>query len=148
MIAVVQRVKSASVSVDNQIVGSIDHGLCVLAAVVKEDTEADARWIVNKLAGLRVFPNQEKAYDLDVRQVGGSMLLVSNFTVAAETASGRRPGFDRAMAPAQAEAAFARFVQLARETGIPIQAGQFGADMAVSLVNDGPLTLVVDSRAK
>ena len=82
MIAVVQRVKSASVRVDHQIVGSIDHGLCVLAAVVKDDTEADARWIVNKLAGLRVFPNQEKGYDLDVRQVGGSMPRIN-----AETAS-------------------------------------------------------------
>lgn len=145
MIAVVQRVKSASVTVAGDIVGRIGPGLCVLAAIESEDTEAELRWTAQKIAGLRIFPEGEKDYHTDVQQAGGGVLLVSNFTVAANTANGRRPGFDRAMKPDQARPMFDQFVELVRATGIPVAAGRFGADMLVAIENDGPLTLVVES---
>ena len=148
MIAVVQRVTSASVSVDGQVVGKIGAGLCVLAAIVKDDTEADLRWAAAKLVSLRVFPDAEKAYERSVIDVGGGLLLVSNFTVAAATSSGRRPGFDAAMSPALAAPMFDQFIALARVTGVTVAAGVFGADMTVSIENDGPLTLIVDSKRR
>ena len=147
MIAVVQRVTAATVSIDGRIVGQIERGLCVLASIVKEDTDADIAWMVGKLSTLRVFPNGDKSYDHDVQQIGGAVLLVSNFTVAADTSRGRRPGFDRAMSPRLADAAFERFVQAMCETGIAVATGEFGADMSVAIINDGPLTLILDSRS-
>ncbi|MBC7783770.1 MAG: D-tyrosyl-tRNA(Tyr) deacylase [Burkholderiales bacterium] len=149
MIAVVQRVRSASVTVDAQIVGRIDLGLCVLASIVRDDSESDLIWMAEKLTTLRIFPSgADKAFDLDVRQIGGAMLLISNFTVAAATRRGRRPSFDSAMPPAQALEMFDRFVAIARATGIPTGTGRFGADMIVNIENDGPATFVVDSRAR
>ena len=148
MIAVVQRVHSAGVTVDDRLVGRIGVGLCVLAAVLKDDDDASLKWTAEKIAALRVFPNGDAAYDLDVKAVGGGLLLVSNFTVAADTRRGRRPGFDAAMPPAEARPLFDRFVQFARATGVPVQTGEFGADMRVAIENDGPLTLVVRSPDK
>ena len=148
MIAVVQRVTSASVTVDRKIVGQIDRGLCVLASVVSDDTDADLKWVAEKIAGLRVFPQGDKEYDADVKQIAGGLLLVSNFTVAADTARGRRPGFSAAMPPEPARLVFERFVDFARATGVPIATGEFGADMLVRIDNDGPLTLIVDSKRK
>ena len=124
MIAVVQRVSEASVTVDGEVVGRIGPGLLVLAAVHRTDTDSDITWTANKLAGLRIFRNGDKYFDADVKQAGGSILLVSNFTVAANTREGRRPSF---IAAAETET------------------GRFGADMLVSLVNDGPVTVIVDS---
>jgi D-tyrosyl-tRNA(Tyr) deacylase len=146
MIAVVQRVRAASVTIDGQTVASIGRGLCVLAAIVKEDTDADLKWMTDKLSGLRVFPVDDKAFDLDVKQVGGSMLLISNFTVSAGTKRGRRPSFEPAMPPALASVMFNQFITLMRATGIPIETGRFGADMTIDIQNDGPITLIVDSR--
>ena len=145
MTSVVQRVRSASVTIDGQIVGRIDAGLCVLAAVEVDDTESDLVWTASKLATLRVFSEADKAYHLDVGQIGGGLLLVSNFTVAAMTTNGRRPGFDRAMKPDAAGPMFERFVDLCRATGVPVAAGVFGADMTVAIKNDGPLTLILKS---
>jgi D-tyrosyl-tRNA(Tyr) deacylase len=105
--------------------------------------------MADKLAAMRVFPSgPEKGYDLDVKQVSGGLLLVSNFTVSAATSRGRRPGFDAAMRPELAKSAFERFVTFARNTGVPIATGEFGADMRVHIVNDGPLTLILDSRRR
>jgi D-aminoacyl-tRNA deacylase len=149
MIAVVQRVSEAAVRVDGEIIGQIGSGLLVLASVHRDDREADLAWTANKLVGLRVFRNPEdsdKCFDIDVKQANGSVLLVSNFTVAADTRRGRRPSFDAAAPPEVGRERFDRLVELVRATGVPVQTGRFGADMMVSLVNDGPVTLLIDSR--
>ncbi|MDB5294938.1 MAG: D-tyrosyl-tRNA(Tyr) deacylase [Phycisphaerales bacterium] len=148
MICVVQRVTEAAVRVGGEVVGSIGPGLLVLAAVHRRDADADVAWTANKLASLRAFPSADetKAYDRDVREVGGGVLLVSNFTVAAATAQGRRPTLEAAADPATARPRFDALVAAVRAAGVAlVETGVFGADMAVSLVNDGPLTLIVES---
>jgi D-tyrosyl-tRNA(Tyr) deacylase len=147
MIAVVQRVTRASVVVGDETVGQIGPGLLVLVAVHKADTDADVAWTAGKLATLRVFRNADKHFDADVKQAGGSVLLVSNFTVAAATRRGRRPSFDAAAPPERGRELFDRLVEAVRAFGVPVATGRFGADMAVSLVNEGPVTVIVDSRA-
>jgi D-tyrosyl-tRNA(Tyr) deacylase len=146
MIAVVQRVTEASVTVGGETVGRIGAGLLVLAAVHKTDTPSDLDWTAAKLASLRIFRNGDKHFDLDVRQVGGAVLLVSNFTVAAATRHGRRPSFDAAAAPEKGRVLFDALVESVRAQGVAVETGRFGADMKVSLVNDGPVTVIVDSR--
>jgi len=149
MIAVVQRVASARVLVAGTIVGQIDRGLCVLAAVHHDDTEADLVWTAAKLVSLRVFPQDDKNFDLDIKQIHGGLLLVSNFTVAAETRKGRRPSLDQAAPPELGRQLFDKFVAVVRREAGPevtVATGQFGAHMHVELVNDGPVTFVVDSR--
>lgn len=146
MICVVQRVNRASVSVAAAVVGQIGAGLCVLASVHADDTDADVQWTAQKLVGLRIFRHQEKHFDLDVAQAGGGILLVSNFTIAASTRYGRRPSLDAAAGPELGEKLFTRLVAAVRNTGVAVATGQFGADMQVELVNDGPATFLVDSR--
>ena len=148
MIAVVQRVMRASVTVESDLVGEIGPGLVVLAAVHRTDTDADITWTANKLAGLRIFRGNDgiQHFDLDVRQAGGSVLLVSNFTVAAATRHGRRPSFDAAAPPEAGRERFDRLVEAVRALGVSVATGRFGADMEVSLVNDGPVTVILDSR--
>lgn len=148
MIAVIQRVSAAKVVVSGGITGQVEKGLAVLAAIVADDSETDLKWAAARIAGLRVFPSEKGAYDLDVRQIGGKILLVSNFTVAGDTSSGRRPGWSAAMSPDAARPVFDRFVELVRAEGVEVQTGEFGADMEVTIVNDGPLTLIVDSKRK
>ena len=148
MIAVIQRVSSARVVVDHQTVGEVSTGLLVLAAIHHDDTPADLSWMARKILGLRIFPNAEKHFDLDVTQIpDGGLLLVSNFTVAAETTKGRRPSLDAAAAPDQANQLFENFVTLTRSAAptIKIETGRFGASMQVSLTNDGPATFILDS---
>jgi D-tyrosyl-tRNA(Tyr) deacylase len=147
MIAVVQRVLEASVEADGEVVGRIGHGLVVLAAVHATDAAADVAWTAAKLAGLRVFRSGDKHYDLDVTAAGGSVLLVSNFTVAAETRQGRRPSLDPAAKPDAAKPLFDALVRAVRDHGVPVETGRYQAAMKVSLVNDGPCTFLVDSRA-
>jgi D-aminoacyl-tRNA deacylase len=147
MICVIQRVDRASVSVDGQIVGQIGRGLMVLAAVHKTDTPADIDWTAQKLAGLRIFPTDKGNFDQDVTQVGGAILLVSNFTVAAETRKGRRPSLDAAASPAVGKEKFDALVVAVAALGVKVETGRFGADMKVELVNDGPATFLLDSRA-
>ena len=148
MIAVVQRVIRASVTVESDLVGEIGPGLVVLAAVHRTDTDADVTWTANKLAGLRIFRSEGgiQHFDLDVRQAGGSALLVSNFTVAAATRHGRRPSFDAAAPPEAGRQHFDRLVEAVRALGVTVATGRFGAEMQVSLVNDGPVTVILDSR--
>lgn len=148
MIAVVQRVTSARVDVDGQTVGAIDHGLLVLASVVHDDTEADAEWLAQKLVTLRIFRNGDKHFDLDVTQVNGSILMVSNFTVAAETRKGRRPSLDAAARPERGQVLFDHLVQCVQSLGVNVATGRFGANMQVHLVNDGPATFVVQTDPK
>ena len=145
MRAVIQRVSSASVSIDNEVVSHICAGLVVLAAVGRDDTDADAEYIVEKTVHLRVFPDAEGRFDRSVVDVGGSLLVVSQFTLYGDVRRGRRPSFTEAAPPAEAEERFAALVERFRVTGVPVQTGQFQAMMDVALVNDGPVTLILDS---
>lgn len=146
MIAVVQRVNGAAVLVGDEVVAAAGVGLLALVAVHATDGPDDVAWLARKLPVLRVFRNADKHFDSDVRQVGGSILLVSNFTVAADARRGRRPSFDAAAPPEQGRALYEALVEAVRNEGVPVATGQFGADMQVSLVNDGPATFVLDSR--
>jgi D-tyrosyl-tRNA(Tyr) deacylase len=149
MITIVQRVLEASVAVDGEIVGAIGPGMLALAAVCTGDGDKEIEWTAAKLAGLRIFRDTsgQKHFDRDVREIGGSILLVSNFTVAAATRQGRRPSLDRAAQPAVAEAMFVRLIDAVRRQNVPVETGRFAADMKVSLVNDGPVTFILDSSA-
>jgi D-tyrosyl-tRNA(Tyr) deacylase len=144
--AVVQRVKDASVEVDGVVVGSIDIGLLVLVGAGPNDTEADAVAAANKISGLRIFSDSAGKMNLGLSDVGGSMLVVSQFTLAGDVRKGRRPSFVNAARPEIAEPLVSAFCDAAAATGIRVEQGVFGADMKVSLVNDGPVTLIVDTR--
>ncbi|MXW30688.1 MAG: D-tyrosyl-tRNA(Tyr) deacylase [Chloroflexi bacterium] len=145
MRAVIQRVSSASVSIDGEVMSRIGVGLVVLAAVGRHDTDADADYIVDKTVHLRVFPDAEGRFDRSVEDVGGSLLVVSQFTLYGDVRRGRRPSFTEAAPPDEAVARFADVVERFRATGVPVETGQFQAMMDVALVNDGPVTLILDS---
>lgn len=150
MKAVVQRVAHASVEVEGRRVGHITRGLCVLVGLDAADTGADRAWMADKLANLRIFEDAQGKMNLSVMQVAGAgLLLVPNFTVAGDARKGRRPSFDAAMPPAQAEPEFAALVAAvcAAAPGVPVEQGVFRAHMRVELVNDGPVTILLDSRA-
>lgn len=156
MKCVIQRVHRARVDSHGQTVGEIGQGLLVLACLVREDAEKDMIWTAKKLLSMRIFPGDGGAFDRDVQQIGGGLLVVSNFTIAAATAKGRRPSFDPAMPPLEARPAFDRFLAILQQQihATPPDAprvqnlatGRFGADMTVSLDNDGPVTMLLDSR--
>jgi D-tyrosyl-tRNA(Tyr) deacylase len=149
MIAIVQRVLEASVTVDGETVGRIGPGMLALVAVHAADTPKDVTWTANKLLSLRIFrnPDGDKHFDVDVRQTNGSVLMVSNFTVAAQTRQGRRPSFDAAAAGEKGKELFDALVEVLRGAGVNVATGRFGASMKVALVNDGPATFIVDSTA-
>jgi D-tyrosyl-tRNA(Tyr) deacylase len=144
---VVQRVREARVEVDSNVVGSIGIGLLVLLGVEKSDGFADADWLVGKLTELRIFNDAEGKMNLSVRDVGGSLLIVSQFTLYGDCRKGRRPSYDRAAPPEQARELYEYVLKKARETGVPVEAGIFQASMAVYLCNEGPVTLILDSPA-
>lgn len=150
MRAVVQRVAEAWLDVveagESRRVASIGRGLVVLVGAVQGDGDADAMWTAGKVAGLRIFQDAAGKMNLALGDVQGSVLLVPNFTLAGDARHGRRPSFDRALAPSEALALFDKVAGLLRRDGVPTQTGVFGADMRVGLVNDGPVTLVLDSR--
>ena len=147
MIAVVQRVNVASVEVEGETVGRIGPGLAALVAVHREDTAEDVAWTAAKLLALRLFQAGDKDFDVSVGEAGGSVLLVSNFTVAARTQKGRRPSFDEAADAATGLPLFEELVKQVAASGVPVATGRCGAHMHVSLVNDGPVTVIVDSRS-
>jgi len=146
MRAVLQRVSKAEVSVEGRVIGSIAHGFMVLLGVAKDDTEKDAAYIADKTLGLRVFADEAGKMNLALKQVGGELLVISQFTLLADTESGRRPSFIRAAAPDEAKRLYEHFLSLVRNGGVKVETGEFGAMMAVSLVNDGPVTIILDSR--
>ncbi len=148
MRAVIQRVTRASVVVGGDTVGEIGPGLLVLLGVGRDDTEEEARFIANKLAVMRIFSDAEGKFNLSLGDIGGSVLLVSQFTLYADTRKGRRPSFLDAAPPELAEALVARCAQLLREDGIHVETGRFGAHMEVSLLNDGPVTILLDSATR
>lgn len=148
MRAVIQRVTRASVEVDGAVVGRIGSGLLVLLGVGKGDTEADARSVADKIATLRIFADPQGKMNVAVGDAGGGVLVVSQFTLLGDTSKGRRPGFDRAAPPEEARRLYEVLVTLLKARGLPVETGRFGASMAVELVNDGPVTFLVDSRER
>jgi D-tyrosyl-tRNA(Tyr) deacylase len=146
MRAVLQRVSEARVRVGGEIVGEIARGLLVLIGVGQGDGEADARFLAEKAAGLRIFEDAQGKMNLSVEDVAGAVLVVSQFTLYGDCRQGRRPGFSAAAPPERADALYQQFVQCLRQRGLPVATGVFQAEMAVELVNDGPVTLLLDSR--
>jgi D-tyrosyl-tRNA(Tyr) deacylase len=146
VITVVHRVTCAEVRVEGAVVGRIGRGLLILVGVERGDGEADAEVVARKIAALRIFPGRVPM-DLAAGEVGGGCLLVSQFTLAGSVHRGNRPSFDRAEDPARAEALYQRVATRLREAGLPVETGKFAAAMEVELVNDGPVTFVVEARA-
>ncbi len=146
---VVQRVKRASVTVDGLTVSDIGPGLLVLVGVENGDAEADARWLADKTVALRIFPDGAGVMNRSVTDAGGDVLAVSQFTLTASTRKGNRPSYIRAAGHELASALYDRYCEMVSErTGRPVGKGVFGADMAVELVNDGPVTIIIDSRLR
>jgi D-aminoacyl-tRNA deacylase len=144
MRAVCQRVSEARVRVDGEVVGEIGPGLCVLLGVARGDGEEEVVRLAGKLARLRIFPDDEGRFDRSVVDVGGGALVVSQFTLLADTAKGNRPSFTDAAPPDEAEPLYERFCAELRGLGVPVEKGRFGAKMAIELVNDGPVTIVLE----
>ena len=144
MKAVIQRVTTASVSIDGEVVGEIGRGLLVLLGIAPADTLAEVEWMRSKLVGLRIFEDDGGKMNLDVTEVGGSMLIVSQFTLFGDCSKGRRPSFIAAATPDIAVPLYEAFVGAVRASGVTVATGRFGANMQVSLVNDGPVTLIVE----
>jgi len=146
MRAVIQRVKEARVEVDGQVTGAIGKGLLVLVGIARTDTTREADYLVDKIAGLRIFPDQAGKMNLSVTDAGGALLVVSQFTLYGDVRKGRRPSFDQAAPPEQARALYDYFVQAARARLPRVETGVFQAMMAVHLVNEGPVTLVCETE--
>ena len=140
MIGLIQRVSEASVTVDATTIGHIEQGMLLLLGVEKEDGQTQIDKLVKKVSQYRMFSDEQGKMNLNVQQAGGSVLVVSQFTLVADTQKGNRPGFSRGASPEVGEALYLQFVEALKATGIPVQTGEFGADMKVHLVNDGPVT--------
>ena len=145
MRALLQRVTQASVTVDGDVIGRIDHGLLILICAMPEDTEQTADALALKISKLRLFKDDAGKMNLSLGQTGGSALVVSQFTLAADTSRGTRPGFSYSAKPELARALYTHFAAALRTLDIPVETGQFGADMSVALTNDGPVTIWLDT---
>ena len=145
MRALVQRVASASVAVDGTVIGEIGPGLLVLVCAMQGDSAAEGAKLAAKIARLRIFRDDAGRMNRAVRETGGRVLVVSQFTLAADTGRGNRPGFSGAAAPAEGERLYLRFAEQLAAEGVPVATGRFGADMAVSLINDGPVTIWLET---
>ncbi|QHV95778.1 D-aminoacyl-tRNA deacylase [Spirosoma endbachense] len=147
MLAVIQRVSHASVTINNQVKGQIGIGFLVLVGVTHSDTRDDVDWLSKKIVGMRIFNDADDKMNLDLATVGGDILLISQFTLHASTKKGNRPSFIEAARPDIAIPLYEAMIkQLSADLGKPVQTGEFGADMKVSLLNDGPVTIVIDSK--
>lgn len=146
MRAVVQRVTSADVKIDGTVKGKIDKGLMVLLGVGNGDTEEDMKYIADKIIKLRIFSDENDKMNLSLEDVNGSMLVISQFTLYGDTSHGRRPFFGEAMEPMGANDMYEKFVKYVSDKGIRTQTGEFGADMKVTLTNDGPVTIILESK--
>lgn len=146
MRAVIQRVTKASVTIDRKVNGAIDKGILILLGVGKEDTRADIEKLGNKLVKLRIFEDEEGRTNKSITDIGGKFLIVSQFTLYWSCKKGNRPSFDSAMEPGRAKELYEEFVEYMRGTGIPCETGVFGADMKVELLNDGPVTVWLDTK--
>ena len=148
MIAVVQRVKSASVKVDKKIISTIENGYLILLGIAKDDIKADAEFLADKIATFRIFSDDKKKMNLSILDIKGSILVVSQFTLCSNWQKGHRPNFTSSAKPEKAESLYLYFSKLLMDKKIPVQRGQFGAMMDVELVNDGPVTFVMNSNDK
>lgn len=146
MKALIQRVSHAKVEVEGEVTGAIDGGILLLLGVEKEDSEADADKLLKKVLSYRIFSDDDGKMNLNVQQVAGGLLVVSQFTLVADTRKGNRPGFSRGATPAEGERLYEYFVTQARAAHEQVATGRFGADMKVSLLNDGPVTFMLESR--
>jgi D-tyrosyl-tRNA(Tyr) deacylase len=146
--ALIQRVTSASVSISGEEVGSIGSGLCVLVGVAAGDTIKDVEYLVQKTVGLRIFADESGKFNLSVLDIKGELLLVSQFTLIADTRKGKRPSFTEAAAPDEAERLFNEFVKQTKVSGLKVETGRFQQYMQVEIHNDGPVTIMLDSRDK
>jgi len=146
--ALLQRVTGASVSVAGEVVGRIGRGLVIFVGVASGDTEKDVNYLVQKIVNLRIFPDDGGRFNLSALDIKGDLLVVSQFTLLADTRKGRRPSFVEAAPPAQAEELFEQFVEQARATGLKVETGRFQEYMQVEIHNDGPVTILLDSRQK
>jgi D-tyrosyl-tRNA(Tyr) deacylase len=147
MRCLIQRASEASVTVDGQVIGQIGPGLVILVCAMHDDTEADAKALAGKVSKLRIFRDDQDRMNRSVLDAGGSALVISQFTLAADTSRGNRPGFSSAARPEQGEALYLTFAKFLSELGVPVETGRFGADMKVYLINDGPVTIWMDTAA-
>ncbi|AKD03412.1 D-aminoacyl-tRNA deacylase [Pontibacter korlensis] len=146
---VIQRVSQAAVEIEGNVKGQVGLGLLLLAGFAADDTEEDLKWLAGKVAGLRIFSDAEGKMNLSVKDVDGDVLVISQFTLYASTKKGNRPSYINAAPPAVSVPLYERFVELMEDAlGKPVQTGEFGADMKVSLLNDGPVTIVMDTKNK
>lgn len=149
MLAVIQRVSEASVSIEGNIKGAIQTGFLILLGITHQDTQEDVEWLSKKIVGMRIFSDEEGKMNLDLKSVNGNILLISQFTLYASTKKGNRPSFTEAARPEIAIPLYESMIQqLQKDLAQAIQTGEFGADMKVSLVNDGPVTILIDSKNK
>jgi D-tyrosyl-tRNA(Tyr) deacylase len=149
MRAIIQRASEARVTIDNEVTGAIQHGLLVLLAVEEADTAEDIEWLSGKIVRLRVFDDANGVMNLSVQEANGGILLISQFTLFASTRKGNRPSYTRSAKPEIAIPFYEQFVQqLTADFGKPVQVGRFGADMKVSLINNGPVTIIIDSKLR
>lgn len=146
MRAVVQRVSHSNVTVDGTVTGQIQKGLMVLVGVAEGDTEKDAEYIAGKVAGLRIFEDEEEKMNLSVKDIGGEILAISQFTLLGDVRKGKRPSFSSAARPEEANALYQHFITCLREDGLTVGEGVFQTHMMVELVNDGPVTILLDSK--
>ncbi|WP_372713736.1 D-aminoacyl-tRNA deacylase [Ilyobacter sp.] len=148
MKVVIQRVSKAQVSVENNIVGKIEKGFLILLGITHTDNEKDAKWLVDKISGLRIFSDELGKMNKSLTDVGGEILLISQFTLYGDSRKGRRPSFVEAAKPDIAIPLYNKFIEYVKEKNIKIFTGEFGADMKVELLNDGPVTMIIDSPEK
>lgn len=146
MRAVLQRVKESSVEVDKKIIGSIYNGLMILLGIENEDNEDDIVWLYNKVLNMRIFGDENGQMNLSVLDIKGELLIISQFTLHASTRKGNRPSFVRAAKPDVAIPLYKKFIAKMKESNLKVETGEFGADMKVSLINDGPVTVIIDSK--
>lgn len=146
MRSVIQRVNYASVKVDGEVIGEIKKGILVLLGVCDEDTEKDMVYMADKITGLRIFEDEDEKMNLSLEDVGGELLVVSQFTLFGDCRKGKRPSFSSAGNPDYANEMYEKFVEYVKEKGFSVKTGRFGADMKVELLNDGPVTLMIDSK--
>ena len=149
MRVVIQRVSESSVSIDGEIVGSIQKGFMILLGIENEDSIDDIEWLVGKISKLRIFSDEEGKMNLSIADIGGSFLVISQFTLHASTKKGNRPSYIKAARPETAIPLYQEFMRRLHEvSGLPVESGEFGGDMKVSLINDGPVTIIIDSKSK
>ncbi len=146
MIAVIQRVKNEEITVESEVIGIIDQGLLIFLGIEKGDGEREIKYLAEKITNLRIFDNESGKFDLSLKDVEGSALVVSQFTLLGDWRKGRRPGYDAAAPPGEASPLVSRFVEELEALRVPVETGIFGAHMEVSLINDGPVTFVLDTN--